>query len=195
MMGRRRAFTLAEVLVAAALTVLLLGLITQLFLSLRLTWDRGELRQQSVRESIVVTSRLRADFRDSKPGQAQLTQQGSDWMLSFPSCAGSGESPGTLWSDKGQILWRKWVIYRYHGETHSLFRREVARPAVEAEVSEAPPAWVEDSANHRLSEHLSQWQMSLQGEQLQATGLIRLESASSPIYLQIYPQLYGLDLL
>lgn len=186
----RRGMTMAEVLIASALSVLLLGLVMWLYLSLQRTWQRGEQRQQAVRDGLIVTSRLREDYRASLPGKASLSQLGNDQLLSFPSYQGA---EGTIWDEQGQVLWRKWVQYRYQPATQSLFRRETARTPASAEVSEASPAWPDDAPSHRLSSHLSDFQVQVQHSQLQVNGRVALETSQSPLYLFVYPQLYGLD--
>lgn len=186
----RRGITLAEVLIAGTLSVLLLGLVMWLYLSLQKTWQRGEQRQQAVRDGLIVTSRLRQDYRASLPGKASLSQLGSDQLLSFPSYEGA---EGAIWDEKGQVLWRKWVQYRYQPSTQSLFRRETARTPATPEVSESNPAWPDDAVSHRLSCHLSEFQVQVQHSQLQVNGRVALDTSQSPIFLFVYPQLYGLD--
>ena len=190
----RHAFTLAETLVAAGVSLLLLGVVASVFSALRRTSEHGEQRQLTVRESLVVTSRLRADFKDSYPGKAHLTRQGQDWTLSFPSCQGTPESPGNVWNDKGQILWRKWVQYTYSSSVSSLWRREQSRTAT-AEVSEAAPTWIQDRSCHILARHLRQCQIEVQEQQLLFQGKVEEGRAHSPLIIELYPHLYGQDVL
>jgi type II secretory pathway component PulJ len=189
-MRARRGLTLAEVLVAATLSVLALSLVLWLYVSLQKTWYRGERRQQAVRDGLIVTSRIREDFRASMPGRASLVSQNDDVILSFPSYLGSSAS---MWDDKGQILWRKWVHYRYQAATGSLYRQEAERTPT-PDVAEANPGWVPTAPSHRLSSHVAHFRALVQDFQLQIEGRVQLETATSPLYLKVYPQLYGQDL-
>lgn len=186
-----RGMTLAEVLVAASLSVLTLGLIVWLYVSLQKTWVRGERRQQAVRDGLIVTSRIREDFRASMPGRTTVVSQNGQVLVSFPSYLGTR---GSIWDDKGQILWRKWVHYRYQAASQSLERQEAERPP-SPEVAEANPGWVAGAPSQRLTNHLADFRIQVQDFQLQMEGKVQLDTASSPLYLRMYPQIYGQDLL
>lgn len=194
-MQRRRAVSLAEVLVASSLSLLLLGLMLWIYQAVQRTWHHGDLRQQAVREALIISARLRQDYRSSRPGSVQLASSGSDWLLSFPSYEGTGPEVGNLWNELGQVLWRKWVQYRFSGASQSLFRRELARTTPGPRVNEAPPPWGVDPPGHLLSNHLSECRLTIQQSRLEMNGIVRLGTSHSPVILRLYSQLYGLDLI
>lgn len=183
---RRRAFTLAEVLVASSLSFLLLGLVASCWMLVSQGWKKTY-RLQTVQESsLVSTTRLREDFRRSKPGSARIDGSTLSFLVHDD---GSGESS---WDSSGQILWRCWVQYRWLHD--KLERRQVALAQPQPEPAEAAPVWPEGGTGHRLGRELTSCRWSLDGGVLlQMRTQSEFEGVQSAAFLRVTPFLYQPD--
>ncbi|MBN9414233.1 MAG: prepilin-type N-terminal cleavage/methylation domain-containing protein [Candidatus Eremiobacteraeota bacterium] len=183
---RSRGFTVAEVLVASTISLLVLGLVISCWMLVTQGW-RKTYRLQTVQESTMVsTTRLREDYRRSKPGSARIDGPTLSFLVYDD---GSGESS---WDPSGQILWRCWVQYRWQNQV--LRRRQVALATPLSEPGQLPPAWTEPAEGHRLGRDLTACDWTLQGGVLlQVRTKSEFEEVPSSAFLRVTPFLYQPD--
>ncbi|MFN8608169.1 MAG: prepilin-type N-terminal cleavage/methylation domain-containing protein [Vulcanimicrobiota bacterium] len=129
----RRGFTLAEVVVASSVGLLLVGLVSSIFILASQGWNKTSRLQTAQQSTLVAVTRLREDFRRSR---RSATIQGP--VLSFLSFDdGSGS---TAWDTTGTIFWKCWVQYRW--KEGVLERRQSSTAAPATEVSDHASAWL-----------------------------------------------------
>lgn len=181
----RRGFTLAELLVASGLSLLLLGLVVTCWLLAGQGWRKTYRQQTAQQSTLVVQTRLREDYRRAKPGSARIVGD----VLSFLSYDdGEGEP---AWEPTGQISWRCWIQYRWRNRM--LERRQVALAAAQSEPEETPPAWASEIPGRRLGRELVDWSWLLRGVLLEIRLSSRYEDAESAAWLRVLPFLYQPD--
>lgn len=174
----KRGLTLTEVLLAGALSLLLLGLVTQTVLLCRKTWRRNSLHQSAQSATLVAVTRLREDFKRSKPGSAVI----SGPVLSFLSY--DDGSQRVAWNPTGELAWRCWIQYRWEGSV--LSRRQ--QP-----FSPFPPAWPAGAVSQRLAPGLVRCHWAVSGNRLEVQVESRAEEVASYSHLRMLPALYGQD--
>lgn len=175
----RRGLTLPELLLAGALSLLLLYLVTQTVLLCSKAWRRNSLHQTAQSATLVAVTRLREDYKRSKPGSAVI----SGPVLSFLSYDDGSER--VAWNATGELAWRCWIQYRW--EASVLSRRQ--QP-----FSPAPPAWPAGAAgSQRLAPGLVRCDWKLSGNRLEVQVESRAEEVASYSHLRMLPALYGQD--
>lgn len=185
---RKRAFTLAEVLVGASLSLLILGLLVSVCLLMSRCWRKTSRLQTAQASTLVAVTRLREDYRQSKPGSASI--QGP--VLSFLSDQDGSGLPA--WDNTGALLWKCWVQYRWHNQ--SLERRQVALAPPASEPGGSPPTWPDGEEGHHIGLNLVTCSWTLTGTALLDISLnSEFETSSSASRLRILPSLYQPDSL
>ena len=176
---RRRALTLVEVLLAGSLGLLLLGLLIQTVEISRRGWRQTINLQSAQSATLVAATRLREDFRKSKPRSASLAGP----VLSFVTYD-DGSNP-LAWDSTGQIIWRGWVQYRWLDQ--KLQRRHMP-------LAEVAPAWEPSVRGQSLAPDLIRCEWSLAaGGLLEVRLESRSQNASSYSQLRLLAFLYGRD--
>ncbi|MBT9584835.1 hypothetical protein IV102_15935 [bacterium] len=189
----RTGLTLAEVLVAGGLFLLILGFFVPVFRICWRSWSRGEDLQATQRATLSLTSRLRHDFANSLPESLRVEKSASNTLLSFISFdASAGQQ--TMWTEKGEIIWRKWVQYKFDASDQTVRRREVALTPPTEEPSASPPAW-DIRTSHPVARNVSRFDLD------SASGQVRLHvyvlanqgGAESATDISVLPAVYALD--
>lgn len=195
-MKNSRGATLAETLVAASLGLLVLAIVVLcLWLSARF-WLRADQTQTAQQECLTVQVRLQRDYRTSRFGSlnAEINAQGSRLaFLSYEPSVGQD----TLWTDQGEVVWRKWVLYRYRKVEGRLERREVplASPASKPDLT--LPEWPATLPGTLLASHLTSFvlvQASPDRPLLHIRYSTQVGSAQGNSQALVLPRLYGPDL-
>lgn len=191
----RRAFTFAETLVAAGLLLLLLGFFVPIMRICWLAWHRGGNMQTVQRDTLALSFRLRRDFSASKPETLVVRKTGSTVLLAFLSYE-SVQGTETLWNEKGEVLWRKWVEYYFESTRQTVRRREVALATPSVEPNEPFPPW-SSTQSARVAGHVTQFQVtSTTGDlKLKVNIVTQEETAQSATQITALPSLYALDTL
>lgn len=148
----RKGFSLAEVLVGAALSLLLFGLVFQIWSISSAGWRTLRARQDSQQHCLAPVSHLQQDFRQACPSSVQLQAVSQGWTLSFLTPA--GREPLPMWDATGQILWRSWVQYRFAAAQKLVEKRQVLLDQPQAAVSGGPPGWPPDQKGRILAREL-----------------------------------------
>ena len=195
MTRRCSGFTLAETIVAGGLFLLLLGFFVPIMRICWRAWQRGDDLQTAQRDTLALSFRLRKDYSSSKPESLAVQRIGSSVVLSFLSYE-SVQGSETMWNEKGEIFWRKWVQYSFEAPKHRVLRKEVALPVPASEPDPTVPVWNSDKAT-LLAGHVQQFQVSC------ATGEVRLVvqvlaeqgTAASATQISALPGVYALDTL
>lgn len=182
----RRGFTLAEVVVASSVGLLLVGLVSSIFILASQGWNKTSRLQTAQQSTLVAVTRLREDFRRSRPESATI--QGP--VLSFLSFDdGSGS---TAWDTTGTIFWKCWVQYRWKEGVLERRQSNLAAPATE--VSDPPPAWPDDKSANKLGQHLVRCDWRLLGQVVLDVSLqSEFEKQRSDAHLSVLPSLYQPD--
>lgn len=154
-MKRRGAFTLAEVLVAAGVLLLLIGLCTEIFLIASKGLSKLRDQQGAQAAQLTVQTRMHHDAHRAR-NKSLLLQNGQPpggWTLSMLTAETQNGLPA--WDSTGQIIWQAWVQYRYRGDRHTLERQrqELSTPSADPPAT-MPPAWPVTTEGHRLAEQV-----------------------------------------
>lgn len=183
-MSGRRGATLAEVLVASMLSLLLLGVVVSIYFLAQRGWTKNYRLQTAQASCLTTVARLREDYRRSRPGSAQI--QGE--VLSLP-CYDDG-SGQMAWDSSGDTVWRCWIQYRWKDSV--LQRRQIPIEPARLDPG-APPAWPAGELGHRVGQNLTRCQWSLTGALLQCQAESQFEGVASATHLRVLPQLYQPD--
>ena len=188
-----RGVTLIEVIIAGGLSLLLAGLFLPIFSIAWRTWERGQASQAAQRDTLAVTYRLRRDYSSAKPESLHLRTQSGILTLSFISYD-SAVGTEAMWTPKGEILWRKWVQYRYNSAQRSVHRREEAIDPPTRNPASTPPNWLARDA-HRLASHIELFDIQSVNQDVRLSLRLRSREEQAVSSMQVYllPSLYALD--
>ena len=191
----RRAFTLIETIIAAGLFLLLLGFFVPIMRICWQAWHRGGNMQTVQRDTLALSFRLRRDFSASRPESLVVRKTGSTVLIAFLSYE-SVQGTETVWNEKGEVLWRKWVEYYFESAKQTVRRREIALAAPTVEANEPVPAW-SNVQSSRVAGHVTQFQVSSSNAdlKLKINIVTQEETASSATQITALPSLYALDTL
>jgi hypothetical protein len=181
----KRGVTLAEVLLTSSLTLLVLALVVPLYKTMRQILTTTQLTQLLQTESLTVSQRLRSDYLTARPGSLVV----GPGLISFLSYREGLSS----WDERGQIVWRKWIQYRY--QSPRLERREILlRPPSTTPVGDPPP-WPSRERGATLARYLSRFEARVIGSTLEVTFTSSSQGQISASQISLLPQLYGSDSL
>lgn len=117
-----RGVTLLEALVAAALSLLVLGLVTALLVFGFRTWHKSDARSQAQEQTLLALSQLVAQVRHADPDSIFLPAPQSITLVS-----GQGPDGGTVLDpNSGDVLWQKRVALYYDSAAQRLMLQERA---------------------------------------------------------------------
>jgi hypothetical protein len=180
---------------ASALVLLVVGLIAPIFRIATRSWHRTEEAQSVQRDTLALSYRLRSDYLASRPQSLRVEPQDGGTQLSFLSYQGVGERE-TLWTPNGEIIWRKWVQYRFRQAEHRVRRRETALASPGQDPAEPPPVWNDQDA------HTVAWNVAVFDLQSTSGSLVlrlnltaRQGLSSSGTAIAVLPLLYGSDVV
>lgn len=191
----RHAFTLIETIIAAGLFLLLLGFFVPIMRICWQAWHRGGNMQTVQRDTLALSFRLRRDFSASRPESLVVQKTGSNVLLAFLSYE-AVQGTETVWNEKGEVLWRKWVEYYFESAKQTVRRREIALTTPSVEPNEPVPPW-NSAQSSRVAGHVTQFQVSSLNADLKLKIYIvtQEETASSATQITALPGLYALDTL
>lgn len=178
---------------AGGLSLLLLGLFIPVFSIAWRTWERAQASQSAQRDALAVAYRLRRDYAASKPESLLVSRSGTRMTLSFVSYdSATGTEP--MWTAKGEILWRKWVQYRYESRLRSVYRREEALATPTRTPPPSAPSWRDRDA-HRLASHIELFDLTARSADIRLSLRLRArdQQATSSTQINLLPTLYALD--
>ncbi len=182
----RRGSTLAEVLVASSVSLLLLGLVVSCWVLASRGWARTYHMQSAQQETMIPLGRLQQDYRRANPDSQAITLEGD--TLSFLSSENGDGS--TAWDSNGQVLWRAWVQYRWRD---GVLRRRQVEVAPSADPDISVPPWPDNAPSHIVARELGSWQWAVRGTTLDVAVECRREGEVSAVRLQVLPFLYQPD--
>jgi len=186
----RKGATLAEILVAGGLLLVVLGLFVPIWTLAMKTWSRSQEMQSTQRDILALSYRLRRDYLASRPESLQVSQGGGITLLSFLSYE-AVQGTHTVWTETGDVMWRKWVQYRY--EKGSVRRREEALPSPTPDPPSLPPSWL-PKGSHVLATHLTAFQVT-GGLTLRVQISAQDGKSLTSTQVSVMPALYGMDAL
>ena len=191
-MRGRGGLSLAEVLVGSTLLLLVIGLFLPIWgISMR-TWARSEEMQGAQRDTLALSYRLRRDYLASRPESLRVESTAGQTMISFQSYE-AVQGGSSLWTSNGEILWRKWVQYRY--QDRKVWRREEALPSPTQQAPGPTPAWDPHNA-HLVASHVNQLEVTDgQSLRLEVHIVAQQGKAESATSVSVLPTLYGMDVL
>lgn len=117
-----RAFTLVEVLVTAALALLLLGMLAFLFIHMEKPARRGQAQIQLDQSALILQRRLQADLSQVARPSLHLEQQSDHVGLGLQTLVEVDADSQQSWSDD-------WIFYRWSRTTGVLNRWMANHPA------------------------------------------------------------------
>lgn len=180
----KHGFTLAEVIVAGSVSLLLLALVLSCWTLASRGWSRTYSMQSAQQETMIPLGRLQQDFRRANPEAIHL--QGD--TLSFLS---SDNGDGSVaWDSTGEVLWRCWVQYRWRD---GLVRRRQVDLTPSSSPPEPVPPWPDNAPSHIVARGLESWQWTVRGAALDVAAECRREREVSAVRLQVMPFLYQSD--
>ncbi len=182
---RGRGFTLAEVLVGSTLSLLLLGLAVTVWTLASSGWKKTYRLQTAQDSTLVTATRIRDDYRRSKPQSARVDGP----VLSFLAFDDGKAQPA--WDSTGAVVWKCWVQYRWQNQV--LERRQVDLASPGSEPSEPVPAWPDDKKGHLLGRDLKNCSWTLAGVLLEVSMDSEFEKVGSASRLRVLPALYQPD--
>lgn len=188
---RRSGYTLAEVLVASVLSVLLLGLMLQIGRICWRGWNTVQMRQGAQQNALAVVARLRRDFHGAMPSSVSVSPESDGWRLSFLSRSDGRQQVG--WDSTGQLLWRSWIQYRFSSTDHTVFRRQTSLTSATARPPLQPPSWPANEPGSLLSSEIRESQVTAAQGKLDATFLVGSSDFAITTRLRMLCQLYGED--
>lgn len=182
-----RGYTLAETLVAAALSLLVLLFTgTALVMAMR-AWGQAQRMETAQRGTLTLAYRLRHDYMTVLPTSLRYDSN----ILSMLS------DDQRDWNDTGEPLYHHWVQYRYQPLQKTVERREFNLNPPVSLAAGPPPAWPGAAKGVLLAEHVTLFEPNLTA----GSGLLRLrlrsqdETSTSRMDLDILPQIYAQDSL
>ncbi|MBS2034523.1 hypothetical protein JST97_06035 [bacterium] len=191
-----RGSTLAETLVAASLGLVILAVLSFCMVLSGRFWIRADETQTAQQEALAVQVRLEHDYRASRFGSLQVQETVEQTELAFLSYESSG-SGDTLWTPQGEIVWRKWVRYRYQKSTGRLERREFPLPEPSNKPDLTAPGWPRGTSGTLLASHLSQFELVQARPDLPLLHVrytARVGQAGNQAQTLVLPRLYGPDM-
>lgn len=193
----KRGATLAEILVVCGLLLLLIGLLAPvLWLTSRFarSAQAGESAQS---EALTLVYRLQHDYRCSLPGSLTAETRVENTQLSFLSFEPAvGED--ALWSRQGQVLWKKWVQYRFLPGAGRVERREVGLVTPNPKPDMRVPLWPAGQKGQALAFHVTQFEVVLpppDSPLLRVRLATQVEAVVSGSEVRVLPRFYQCDTL
>ena len=193
----RRAATLAEVLIAGALLVLILGLFAPLLWLTGNIWRAADATETAQSEALALVYRLQHDYRAALPGSLARTSGAGITQLSFLSFD-PVVGDDILWSPQGRVLWKKWVQYRYRASAGRVERREVALPTPTTRPDRTPPLWPADQSAQTLAFHVTVFEVvpaPPDNPLLRVRLGIEVEKRTGGSEIRVLPRFYQCDTL
>ncbi|MEW6281906.1 MAG: prepilin-type N-terminal cleavage/methylation domain-containing protein [Candidatus Eremiobacterota bacterium] len=123
----KRGLTLVEVLVAAALLLLVLGLLASILIPALRAWMRQSQRSDAQRSALVVIKRLREEVRFGHPESVTCPTPDSVVFLSSMNSQGR-----VSWNDY-DVLWQKWSYFYFQSGQVRLHEEWLRPPACEVD--------------------------------------------------------------
>lgn len=181
----RRGYSLLEVLVAGALSLLVLVLACSALVMASRAWGQAQRMQNAQRGTLSVAYRLRQDYAASLPGSLRL----GSGLVSFVS----DDKPG--YNEAGEALWHQWVQFRYTSVGGKVERRQVPLDPPVTQAPSAAPSWNVADRGVLLAESVTLFEVTNPG----SAGVLKVrlqslwETSHSGLELEILPGLYGQD--
>ncbi|MBN9414938.1 MAG: hypothetical protein J0I12_05835 [Candidatus Eremiobacteraeota bacterium] len=180
-----RGYTLAETLVAAALSLLVLLFTGSALVMAMRAWAQAQRMETAQRGTLTLAYRLRHDYMTVLPSSVRY-DAGILSMLSDDQ---------RDWSDAGEPLYHHWTQYRYLATEKTVERREFRINPPISSATGLPPGWPAASKGVLLAERVTLFDPVL----TTGSGLLRLrlraqdETSASRMDLDILPQIYAQD--
>lgn len=181
-MRRHKGLTLAEVLVAASLSLLLLGLALHLWRLEHKAWSRLADAQEAQSNCLCAAQSVRNDFARALPDSLTIRRLSAGFEFGFLCC-------GDRWNEDGEARPECWVLYRYQPAFQTLERISIpVTPDVDAPTAASPlPAWT--GPPHIVARHLSRAELSsLHSNHLSLECHAQVRTQSSGTRIRVFPR-------
>lgn len=182
-MKNRQGLTLAELLVAAVVGLLLLGLGAQIWKLERKAWTGLGEAQEAQSSCLTASQSVRKDFENALPDSLQSRRAASDFEFGFLWSEG-------LWDETGEARPRGWILYRYLSGKQTLERLVI--PLASGVPTAAPPLPVWQGRGHVVARHLDRADFtSLHPNQLSLECHSLVGTHASGTRIRVIPRLWA----